>query len=301
MVRADAYAKINLALDITGKRPDGYHEIKSVMQELSLHDHVDLEINADPFVKLFVTGAGTEIPTDVTNAAVKAANLMRETFRIPEGVSIHITKRIPAAAGLGGGSADAAAVIRGMNALFGLGLDTGRMAELGAKIGADVPFCVPGGTALAEGIGEKLTALPAMPEFSVLLVKPSEGVSTKEAYEAFDTLPSVPHPDVDGAAALLRGKPEKNAQWLKAFRNHCGNVLEAAAGEKLPVIPEIRTALEENGAEFCMMSGSGSCVYGLFTEETKAWEAAEKMKESFADLPEEKKPEIIVTRIRSNA
>lgn len=300
MVRADAYAKINLALDITGKRPDGYHGIKTVMQELSLHDHVDLEINADPFVKLFVTGAGAEIPTDVTNAAVKAANLMREIFRIPEGVSIHITKRIPAASGLGGGSADAAAVIRGMNVLFGLGLDTGRMAELGAKIGADVPFCVLGGTALAEGIGEKLTVLPAMPEFSVLLVKPAEGISTAEAYEAFDALSSVPHPDVDGAAALLRGKPEKNAQWLKAFGNHCGNVLEAIAGEKLPVIPVLRKALEEDGAEFSMMSGSGSCVYGLFAEETKAWEAAEKMKESFADFPEMQRPEIIVTRIRSN-
>ena len=296
MIRADAYAKVNLALDIVGKRADGYHELKSIMQELSLHDHVDLEVNADPFVKLFVTGSDFEIPTDTRNIAVKAANLIRETYGIPEGVTIHISKRIPSAAGLGGGSTDAAAVIRGMNVLFGLGLSTEKMMELGAKIGADVPFCIAGGTALVEGIGEKVTPLPAMPSVPVLLVKPCDGISTQEAYAAVDRLGIAAHPDVDGAAALLKGKPEANAAWIRAFGNHLGNVMEDAAKEKVPVIGDIETALKDSGAKICLMSGSGSAVFAVFTEDTEAWEAAEKVRKQFAAA--ENKPEIILTSIR---
>lgn len=297
MIRADAYAKINLVLDITGKREDGYHELKSIMQELSLHDHVDLEVNPDPYVKLFVTG-GDGIPSDASNIAVKTANLIRETFRISEGVIIHISKRIPAEAGLGGGSADAAAVIRGMNVLFGLGMTTEQMMELGVKIGADVPYCILGGTALAEGIGEKLTVLPAMPGVPVLLVKPVEGVYTQKAYEVFDRLSSVTHPDTDGCVSLLNGKPESSSAWLRSFGNHCGNVLEPVAEKKIPQITEIKKVLTDNGAEFALMTGSGSTVFGVFAENRTAWEAAEEVKRHFALLPEEDKPEVILTYIR---
>lgn len=271
----EAHAKINIALDVTGVRADGYHEVKMIMQELSLSDEVKVS-KAGSGITLSVTGGGPDIPLDGRNIAVKAAKLLREAYGIREGIRIDLQKRIPSAAGLAGGSADAAAVLLAVNALFDLGLSEKALAEAAVKLGADVPFCLAGGTALSEGIGEKLTPVPEMPLLPVLLVKPGEGISTKEVYTAYDSLEGeIVHPDVE---ACIRDIREKKLQDLSA---HAGNVLRYVTCERLPVIRELEEKLKAEGAFFAMMSGSGPTVFALFEKEEIRDRAFSEMKAAY--------------------
>ena len=274
-ITLSAHAKVNLTLDILKKRPDGYHEVRMIMQELALSDTVTLRKTEVPGITL--TCNAPDVPTDARNLCVKAALNLFERFSLPGGLEISLTKRIPAAAGLAGGSADAAAVLQGMRTCYDLPLtDAGLYAE-GKKIGADVPFCILGGTAVSEGIGEILTPVPAVLDFTVLLVKPWAAVSTKAVYEAYDEKPSETHPDTEGMLEALRtGDAPGIALRLE-------NVLEPVTLAMHPEIGEIRKKLLSLGASGARMSGSGPTVFGLFREREAAEHAAEEMKKIFPD------------------
>ena len=195
-----AYAKINLGLDVVRRLENGYHEVKMVMQTVGIYDVLHFERIPEGIV---VTTDSGELPTDENNLIYKAARLMKENYGIREGVRIHLEKHIPIAAGMAGGSTDAAATMKGINRLFDLGCTLEELMELGVKIGADVPYCVMGGTALAEGIGEKLTALPAAPECFLVVAKPDINVSTKYVYEQLDAAGVKEHPDIDGMVKAI--------------------------------------------------------------------------------------------------
>lgn len=199
-----ALAKINLGLDVLGRREDGYHDVRMVMQSVYLYDNVKLESREEPGIEL--SSNLYYLPDDSGNIAYKAAQMMLEEFDLPGGVRITLEKHIPVAAGMAGGSANAAAVLFGMNRLFGLHLTREELMERGVKLGADVPYCIMRGTVLAEGIGEKLTVLPSIPRCAVLIAKPPISVSTRVVYEALDSKEIVSHPDIDGLIrALQRG------------------------------------------------------------------------------------------------
>ena len=191
-----ALAKINLGLDVLGKREDGYHDVRMIMQTIHLYDRVEIKKTRSPHIH--VETNLYYLPVNEDNLVYRAAKLMKDEFQIKEGVRIVLQKFIPVAAGLAGGSSDAAAVLVGMNRIFNLGLKQNKLMELGLKIGADVPFCIMRGTALAEGIGEKLTALPPMPKCPVLIAKPAISVSTKTVYEGLKLYDGMEHPDIDG-------------------------------------------------------------------------------------------------------
>jgi len=251
-----ALAKINLGLDVLGKRADGYHDVKMVMQSIYLYDNIRIEESNFPGIQL--SSNLSYLPTDQRNIAYKAAEMLVKEFEIKEGVKIHLKKRIPVAAGLAGGSSNAAAVLFGMNILFKLGLSKLELMERGLKLGADVPYCIMRGTALAEGIGEKLTPLPSLPRCVVLVAKPGFSVSTKAVYEALGTLKDLNHPDIDGIISGL----EKGS--IEEVVNAMGNVLEAVTIPKHPKINDIKKLMIENGALGAMMSGSGPTVFGVF-------------------------------------
>ena len=261
-----AHAKINLTLDILSKRPDGYHNVRMIMQSLTLSDRITLRRTESDGIVLDTDAP--DIPKDDRNLCVKAARNLYERFSLTGGLEIGLEKRIPAAAGLAGGSSDAAAVLCGMRALYQLPLSEQELLSEGKRIGADVPFCILGGTALSEGIGEQLTKLPAILPFTILLVKPPAAVSTKEIYEAYDrTVPSE-RPDTDGMCqALKAGDAEGIACRL-------ANVLEPVTAAQHPEIHALRTQLLALGAAGARMSGSGPTVFGLFSRKTDA-EAAE--------------------------
>lgn len=272
-IRLWAHAKINLSLDVKRKRADGYHEVRMVMQSLGLCDGIDLEIAPEKEgVTLSPCGAADPaVPYDGRNLMCRAAELMRESFGIREGVRLRLEKHIPAAAGLAGGSSDAAAVILGINELFELHADKEMLRKLGLRIGADVPYCMTGGTALSEGIGEILTPLPAAPPCRVLLVKPQRGVSTREVYEALaiGTRSREAHPDIDAVLEALENKS------LRELAAHMGNILELVTVPMVPEVGQIREAMLRMGALGAMMSGSGPTVFGLFTDEGILSAAAE--------------------------
>ena len=269
-IQLKAMGKINLGLDILGKREDGYHDVRMVMQTVYLYDNVTL----------VQTGrAGIEIrtnlfylPVDENNLAYRAARLLIEEFGIPKGVSIRLRKVIPIAAGMAGGSSDAAAVLVGLNRIFQLGLTKQELMERSVKLGADVPYCILRGTALAEGIGEKLTRLPAMPKCHVLIAKPGIHVSTKMVYTNLRADELVSHPDIDGQIAAIRERDLRRAAELM------GNVLETVTIPAYPVIGKIKEKMMAYGALGAMMSGSGPTVFGLFEDEEKARYAYEKMR-----------------------
>ena len=259
-----APAKLNLTLDVLGKRPDGYHDLKMVMQSITLGDTLTLEPG----------GEGVRVQTDLhflptgpKNLAAAAALRFYETLGRPvPGLKISIRKRIPVCAGMAGGSSDAASVLYGMNKMFSLGLSQDELMRRGVKIGADVPYCIMRGTALAEGIAEILTPLPPMPACFVLVAKPGISVSTKFVYEnlhANDLRPEQ-HPDIDAAIAGIR------AGDLKATAQAMGNVLELVTAREYPVIEEIKNFMKKRGALNAMMSGSGPTVFGLFENKTTA-------------------------------
>ena len=267
-----ALAKINLGLDVLGKREDGYHEVRMVMQTIHLYDRVEIKKTRSPHIH--VETNLYYLPVNEDNLVYRAAKLMKDEFQIKEGVRIVLQKFIPVAAGLAGGSSDAAAVLVGMNRIFNLGLKQNKLMELGLKIGADVPFCIMRGTALAEGIGEKLTALPPMPKCPVLIAKPAISVSTKAVYEGLKLYDGMEHPDIDG---VMEGIQHKD---LKGVASHMGNILETVTIPMYPVIEDIKKLMLENGALNAMMSGSGPTVFGLFPNEKEIRRAYEALKQS---------------------
>lgn len=254
-----AYAKINLGLDVLRRREDGYHDVCMVMQSLALADDISIWGMDEDTVE--VTADHAALSNDESNLAYRAAKLLKETCGLTKGVGISIQKRIPMAAGLAGGSADAAAVLRGMNRLFGLGLSIAELRETGVKLGADVPFCITGGCALAEGIGEKLTDLPVAAGYPVLLAKPDLEISTKYVYEKLSLTKETPHPDIRLFAAKLR------KQGIGAAVGQMGNLLETVTAAEHPVIGQIKARMLDSGALNALMSGSGPTVFGVFQDE----------------------------------
>ncbi len=264
-ITIDGNAKINLTLDILGKREDGFHEVAMVMQSIGLHDTLVLTRREDDAITLSI-----DVPflkADEKNLAWRAAAAMMKAGRT-KGVDIQLTKRIPIAAGLAGGSTDAAAVIRGMNELYGLGFSTERLCEIGAAIGSDIPFCIQGGTMLATGRGEVLRRLPAMPPLWVVLAKPPVGVSTAWAYQNYDAEGAERHPDNDAVIAAL-GEHDP-----KAVTSLLCNVLESVTIKKYTVISRYKQMMLDQGALASMMSGSGPTVFGLTDTESTARDIA---------------------------
>lgn len=264
-----AYAKVNLGLDVVKRLPNGYHQVKMIMQTVGIYDELTFE-KAESGITI-TTDSG-ELPTDKNNLIYKAAELMREKYGIREGVRIHLQKNIPIAAGMAGGSTDAAATMKGMNMLFELGATSGELMEEAVKIGADVPYCIMGGTALAEGIGEKLTALPPVPKIFFLVAKPDISVSTKYVYEHLDAAGIVHHPDIDGMVEAIR------AGSVPGILERMENVLEAVTIPAHPMIDTIKKRMLELGAEGSLMSGSGPTVFGVFIKKESAESAYEQMK-----------------------
>lgn len=271
-IQLKALAKINLGLDVLRRREDGYHEVKMIMQTISLCDELELRRRKQPGIH--VKTNLHYLPTNENNLVYKAAKLLMEEFQIGDGIAIQLQKRIPVAAGMAGGSSDAAAVLWGMNQMYGLGLSRRELMERGVRLGADVPYCVLRGTALAEGIGERLKTLPPMPKCYILLAKPGISVSTRFVYEnlhANDLKPEQ-HPDVD---AMIEAMKENDLKLLTA---RMGNVLELVTIPAHPVIEEIRKCMLEAGALGAMMSGSGPTVFGIFDTQAKARKAYRVMK-----------------------
>ncbi len=267
-------AKINLGLDVVKRRKDDYHEVRMVMQSVALFDEVWLEKSGEPGITIQTDMP--QLPTGRRNLAYRAAELFMERYGIEEGVSIRIAKKIPVAAGLAGGSADAAAVIMALNRLFETHAAEKQLRDLALLIGADVPFCICRGTALAEGVGEKLMKLPPMPDCAILIAKPPYSISTRDAYEAFDVLDEPYHPSLD---ALLDAVKARN---LEKIASSMGNSLEAAV---LPKHSDLREMLElflEMGALGSGMSGSGPSVFGIFRDRDIAEKAQMELRRRFA-------------------
>lgn len=270
-IQLKALGKINLGLDVLGKRENGYHDVRMIMQTVYLYDEVTLEKRQEPGIT--VSTNLIYLPTDETNIAYRAAKILLDEFGERRGVAIHLKKHIPVAAGMAGGSADAAAVLFGMNRMFGWKLSEKELMERGVTLGADVPYCIMRGTALAEGIGEKLTRLPAMPKCHLLIAKPPISVSTKLVYEKLDALAIVDHPDIDG---IIEGLKDRD---LIRVAGSMGNVLQNVTETEYPVITQIKEKMIKGGAINAMMSGSGPTVFGLFKERSMAKKTAEQIRQ----------------------
>lgn len=264
-----AYAKINLGLDVTGTLPNGYHCVKMVMQTVDIFDEILLEKAA---TGISMTTDSAELPADENNLMWKAAALMQRTYGIREGIRIHLGKNIPIAAGMAGGSTDAAAVMRGMNLLYHLQVPTEELMAHAVSIGADVPYCILGGTALAEGIGEKLTPLPPMPDCHLLVAKPDINVSTKYVYEHLDKAEALQHPDIDGMVTAIQDKD------MAGILSRLGNVLESVTIPAYPVIRALKAWMQDLGAAGSLMSGSGPTVFGIFPDKASAEAACEQLR-----------------------
>ena len=273
-IKLKARAKINLGLDVVRKREDGYHEVRMIMQMINLYDRITLRRSTEPGIR--VTTNLPYLPVNEDNLVYRAAKLLMEEFKVTEGAEIELQKYIPVAAGMAGGSSDAAAVMVGVNRIFHLGLTKKQLMERGVKIGADVPFCIMRGTALAEGIGEVLTPLPAMPHCSLVIAKPKIHVSTKFVYGNLKASELKEHPDIDGQVQALR---EGSLEQLVA---KMGNVLETVTVPTYPVIDEIKRTMLKNDAMGAMMSGSGPTVFGIFEREERAQEVCRLLKKEGA-------------------
>lgn len=257
-----AYAKINLALDVVGKREDGYHEVRMIMQTVKLYDKLTFRLLEEDTIRL-KTNVGF-LPCDENNLIYKAVRCLKEQYHVKQGMEIDLYKCIPVAAGMAGGSTDCAAALIGASKLFGLHLDKQTLMKIGVRLGADVPYCIMRGTALSEGIGEILTPLPSIPDCRILIAKPPVGVSTKFVYEHLDEQGIETHPDVDGMVQAIR---EGN---LLGITNRMGNVLENVTIPEYPVIDQIKKCMIEQGALNAMMSGSGPTVFGIYEDREKA-------------------------------
>jgi 4-diphosphocytidyl-2-C-methyl-D-erythritol kinase len=259
MLYVKAPAKINLTLDVLYKRPDNYHEIEMIMTTVDLADRIGLKATESG---IHIESADRFVPNDSRNLAYQAAKLLKDTFHIKSGVIISLEKQIPVAAGLAGGSSDAAATLKGLNQLWQLNLSLDELAELGAKIGSDVSFCVYGGTALAKGRGEIIQELPAPPNCWVILAKPTIGVSTADVYGAFDAAKAY-HPNTDGMVQALQ------AGDYQAMCDNLGNALESVTLEMHPEVAQIKEQMKKFGADAVLMSGSGPTVFGLVQQEAR--------------------------------
>lgn len=266
-----ALGKINLGLDVLGRRENGYHDVRMVMQTVYLYDRIIIKKKKTPGIELETNLY--YLPVNENNLAYQAAKMLMDEFHIEEGVSIQLEKHIPVAAGMAGGSSNAAAVLFGINRMFSLGLTQKELMERGVKLGADVPYCIMRGTVLAEGIGEILTPLSPMPKCYVLIAKPTVNVSTKMVYEKLDSHEIENHPDIDG---ILEGLEKQD---LKKIAHSMGNVLERVTVDAYPVIDKIKETMIKEGALNAMMSGSGPTVFGLFEEKSAAKKAAAKIRE----------------------
>lgn len=271
-VREKAYAKVNLGLDVLSRREDGYHDVKMVMQSIGICDELIISTSADT-VGVTLKADVDNLPLDDTNLIVKAAKLIIEKYGIKQGIEVKLIKNIPMAAGLAGGSSDAAATLRGMNRLFGLGLTDEELCRLGVKIGADVPYCIRGGTYLAEGLGEKLTRLPDAPQCIVVVAKPNFGVSTGYVYNNLHLDEINDHPNVDAIVESV-----KNSD-LKGIAANMGNILEKVTVTENPIIQKIKDYMVGFGALNSLMSGSGPTVFGLFDNKANAERAAVTLRE----------------------
>lgn len=271
-LKLKAMAKINLGLDVLRKREDGYHDLRMIMQSIYLYDQITMRKTQQQGIRVEVNLG--YLPVNEDNLVYRAAKILIDEFELKEGVHIRLQKYIPVAAGLAGGSSDAAAVLVGMNQMFGLGLTQEELMKRGVRIGADVPYCIMRGTALAEGIGEQLTRLPGAPGTYVLLAKPAVHVSTQFVYGNLRASELTSHPDIDGQIQAIRDGD------LYTMAEKMGNVLETVTIPAHPVIQEIKDCMIQNGAIGAMMSGSGPTVFGLYDDERKAREAYAKMQES---------------------
>ena len=258
-IRLKARAKINLGLDVLGKREDGYHEVRMVMQTIGIYDR--LILTKIPEEEIRITSNLAFLPVNENNLIYKAIKLLKDEYHFPGGVSVDLNKFIPVAAGMAGGSTDAASTMFGVNRLFGLNLSMGKMMELGVRLGADVPYCVMRGTALAEGIGEKLTRITPVPHMWILIAKPQINVSTRLVYEQLDMGGIQKHPDIDGIIRAIE------AQDVVRIAQSMGNVLENVTVPLYPVIETIKQDMLSHGAINTMMSGSGPTVFGIFPDE----------------------------------
>ena len=276
-IRLRAFAKVNYALDVLGLRGDGYHEVATVMQSLSLADEVEIEV-ANRGFDLEVEPEGTMVGPLEKNTAYRAWKLLCGLAGEDLPIRVTLRKGIPAGAGLGGGSADAAAVLVGLNELFDLGLKADELGVLGARIGADVPFCVSGGTALGEGVGDRLTPLPAPPDHHLVIAKPREGADTGEIYRAHDERPGEGKASVQPVTAALRSGD------LSALAGAVGNDLAPVTAAFVPEVAEYERALLEAGALGAAMSGSGTAVYGIFGSEDGARSAAARLGAPFVEV-----------------
>lgn len=270
-----ATAKINLGLDVLRKREDGYHDLRMVMQMTGMFDRISMFPRARRPGISFRTNL-PYIPANENNLAYRAAKILMDEFEVNDGLSINLQKFIPVAAGLAGGSTDAAAVLIGTNKLFHLGLSLEELMVRGKKLGADVPYCLLGGTALAEGIGEVLTPLPDMPSCSILLAKPPVSVSTKEVYGALRADEIEVHPDIDGMVEALK------AGDLRGVCDRCANVLEDVTAPSRPIIGEMELDMKKMGALCSIMSGSGPTVFGIFDDESSARKCRNHMRDKYS-------------------
>lgn len=262
-----ARAKINLALDVCRRLENGYHEVKMVMQTVDLCDELEFQKRTDPDILLSINSR--DYLGDIRdNLVFQAAKLMQQQYGIQQGVKIKLKKNIPVAAGMAGGSTDAAVTMIAMNELYELGLTREELMQQALMLGADIPFCILGGTALAEGIGEKLTPLPAPPQASLLIVKPPIMVPTKWVYEHLHVDALERHPDIDGMVEAL-GQGD-----LKRITQHMENVMETVTERTYPIIADIKKMMRGNGAMNALMSGSGPSIFGVFLEEAAARAAA---------------------------
>ena len=267
-----AYGKINLGLDVVRRWEDGYHEVRMIMQTVRVYDAIELNRTEEEGIRLATNLY--YLPDNENNLGYRAAKLLMDEFGIRDGVEIKMKKFIPVAAGMAGGSSDAAAVLFGVNKMFGLGLSKQELMERGVRLGADVPYCIMRGTALSEGIGEILTPLPPMPQCRVLIAKPAVSVSTKHVYESLN-LPSLgaeAHPDIDAMRAAIEKKD------LSGVVSQLGNVLETVTIPENPVIQTLKDKMMEMGADGSLMSGSGPTVFGLFTNQAAAQAAYEELR-----------------------
>lgn len=260
-IEIDAHAKINLSLDVLNKRSDGYHNVKMIMQTVELCDKVRIS-RIEKGIQLNVSKAW--LPENARNIAYKAAEVMIDKYKIEDGVSINIEKKIPVSAGLAGGSADAAAVLKGMNELFKLSVTPAELCEIAVTLGADVPYCLRGGTAIAEGIGEKLTEIKQLRPVDIMIVKPKINVSTRWVYENLNIEEIKERPDTEILAANIENDE------IEVFAKNAINVLETVTAKKYPIIQDIKNLMIENGAIGSIMSGSGPSVLGIFDDHTKA-------------------------------
>ncbi len=264
-----AMAKVNLGLDVIRRLENGYHEVRMIMQTVHLYDELTFE-TADAGIHLQVDRQ--DLPGDETNLVYKAAKLIMEEHPVSGGVKITLKKQIPMAAGLAGGSSDAAAVFHGLNRLFSIGMDVEEMKRLGVRIGADVPFCIVGGTMLSEGIGERLTPLPGISEAHLVIARPDIHVSTKYVYENLHVEQVAHHPDMDRVEAAVRDGDLDNMCY------YMENILETVTERKYPEISEIKTRLKNCGAITALMSGSGPSVFGIFKTAHQAEMACGELK-----------------------